>query len=63
MEARLIQFLKEELAVTDAAIALMQRQRDFAPNLLPMLLWQYGLINLDELSRVLDWLEAVPQVG
>lgn len=58
MEARLIKFLKEELLIPDAAIAVIKRRQELAPNLLPMALWQYGLINLDELNRIFDWLET-----
>lgn len=59
MLARLINFLQEELAIPDASIALAQRQGEQDPNLLPMILWQYGLVTLEQLDRVFDWLEAV----
>lgn len=55
---RLIKFLKEELAVPAAAIALGLRNREHDANQLPMILWQYGLITLDQLNRVFDWLET-----
>lgn len=58
MEAQLIKFLTEELLVPDAAIALAKRQPEVSASLLPMQLWQYGLISLDELNRIFDWLEA-----
>lgn len=59
MDARLIQFLQEELAIPAAAIAVAQRHRDITPNLLPIILWQYGLVTLDDLNRIFDWLETV----
>jgi len=59
MLARLIKFLQEELAIPDASIALAQKQGEQDPNLLPMILWQYGLVTLEQLDRVFDWLEAV----
>jgi hypothetical protein len=56
---RLISFLQEELAIPDASIALALRKGEQDPSLLPMILWQYGLVNLSQLDRVFDWLETV----
>lgn len=58
VNARLIQFLREELALSDNAIAIALRHKDFTPNQLPMILWQYGLITLDDLDRIFDWMET-----
>ncbi|MBE9180513.1 DUF2949 domain-containing protein [Oculatella sp. LEGE 06141] len=55
---RLIQFLREELAVPASAIAIALRHREQSSNLLPMILWQYGLITLEQLDQVFDWLET-----
>ncbi len=55
--ARLIQFLEEELAVPAEAISLALRHRAPIPEQLPIILWQYGLINLEQLERFFDWLE------
>ena len=57
--AKLIKFLQEELAIPDASIALAQKQGEQDPHLLPMILWQYGLVTLEQLDRVFDWLETV----
>ncbi len=56
-DQKFIKFLQNELALStdDIAVALRQRKFDNAP--LPMLLWQYGLVNLDQLERIFDWLE------
>lgn len=56
---RLVNFLQQELAIPDASIALAQRQGEQDPNLLAMILWQYGLVTLEQLDQVFDWLEAV----
>jgi hypothetical protein len=56
---RLIGFLKEELAIPEAWIALAQRKGEQDPTLLPMILWQYGLLTLSQLDRVFDWLSMV----
>ena len=55
----LTSFLRDELAVSEAAIALALRKGEQELNLLPMVLWQYGLITLPQLNRVFDWLEMV----
>jgi Protein of unknown function (DUF2949) len=57
MMGRLIQFMREELGISENAIAIAQRHHDFTPNLLPMILWQYGLITLQDLECIFDWLE------
>jgi hypothetical protein len=58
-QARLIQFLKDELAVPASGIALALRHlNEQGPNLLPVVLWQYGLITLEQLDRAFDWLET-----
>lgn len=57
---QLISFLQEELAIPPAWIALAQRRHgEQDPNLLPMILWQYGLLTLEQLEQVFDWLETV----
>lgn len=55
--SRLIQFLREELAIPTSAIdfALKRSQPELAP--LPMVLWQYGLVTLNQLDQIFDWLE------
>ena len=57
-KVQLINFLREELAVPAAAIALVLRQPEQSPNLIPMILWQYGLITLEQLDRIFDWMET-----
>ncbi len=60
---RLIRFLQEDLAISRASIDVAervggneQRQRDSDPNSLPMVLWQYGLVTLEQLDKIFDWL-------
>jgi hypothetical protein len=54
--SRLIQFLTDELNVSSSAIALALQQCEQTPNLLPIVLWQYGLITLTELEQIFDWM-------
>ena len=60
---RLLRFLQEDLAISSASIDVAervggneQRQRDRDPNSLPMVLWQYGLVTLEQLDKIFDWL-------
>ncbi len=55
---KLIQFLQTELSLSAHAIAIGLRYSEQTPTLLPMVLWQYGLITLEQLDRVFDWLET-----
>lgn len=54
----LIEFLVSELAISRDSIALGLRQSEAAPNLLPMVLWQYGLVTTDQLEQIFAWLET-----
>jgi hypothetical protein len=56
---KLIRFLRDELAIPSASIDLAVRHHPDTPNILPMILWQYGLVTLDQLDRIFDWLETV----
>lgn len=58
IKTRLIQFLREELALPARAIAIAQRGQEQPSNVLPMVLWQYGLITLEQLDQIFDWLET-----
>jgi hypothetical protein len=58
MLTRLIRFLQEELAIPTASITLALRHGEQTPSLLPMVLWQYGLVTLKQLEQIFDWLET-----
>lgn len=51
-----IKFLKEELALSNDSIETVQRSVEEHPAPIPMILWQYGLVTLEELDRIYDWL-------
>lgn len=55
---RLTTFLREELGLPSEAIAMAERQESRFAHLMPMVLWQYGLVTLDQLNQILDWLET-----
>ncbi len=54
-----LRFLREDLALSDSSIAFALRHGEQNPGPLPMILWQYGLITLEQLDRIYDWLESV----
>ncbi len=58
VQSQLIYFLQEELLIPTESIEVALRQQETAPDLLPMVLWQYGLITLEQLDQVFDWLET-----
>lgn len=58
LKARLIRFLQEDLAIPSASIAFALRHEEQTPSLLPMVLWQYGLVTLEQLDKIFDWLET-----
>jgi hypothetical protein len=56
-QAQLIQFLRWELAIPASSIAMALRHPEQDSGQLPMILWQYGLITIEQLDRIFDWLE------
>jgi hypothetical protein len=56
--SRFVHFLKDELALPNDSIAIAQRYSEQNTGPLPMILWQYGLVTLDQLDRIFDWLES-----
>lgn len=56
--SRFIRFLQEDLALSSASLSIALRYREQDPGPLPMILWQYGLVTLEQLDRIFDWLET-----
>lgn len=57
-ESRLLNFLKDDLAISNSSITIALRHFEQDPGPLPIILWQYGLITLEQLDRIYDWMEA-----
>ncbi|MBE8987680.1 MAG: DUF2949 domain-containing protein [Nostoc sp. DedVER02] len=55
-DIRLLTFLHNELELSNADIAVALRHRELENGPLPMLLWQYGLVDLEQLGKIFDWL-------
>ncbi|BAZ46692.1 hypothetical protein NIES4102_37320 [Chondrocystis sp. NIES-4102] len=56
--AKFIKFLKEELSLSNDSIEIVNKAVEEQPAPIPMILWQYGLITLEELDRIYDWLHS-----
>lgn len=54
----LINFLQDDLAISSSEIAVALRHRQRLEDPLPMLLWLYGLLSVEQLQRVFDWQES-----
>ncbi|MGB3493939.1 MAG: DUF2949 domain-containing protein [Elainellaceae cyanobacterium] len=52
----LIRFLEDDLSIPQESLKVALRHPEH-PTQLPMILWQYGLITLEQLDRVFSWLE------
>ncbi len=59
-KAQLIDYLQGEMAISNSAIAVALRQGEQDASQLPMVLWQYGLVTLEQLNLIFDWLETQP---
>ncbi|MGK7915515.1 MAG: DUF2949 domain-containing protein [Prochloraceae cyanobacterium] len=57
----LIKFLQDELAISKSEIAVVLQQRRNSSDPLPMLLWQYGLVSLEQLQQIFDWFDNQTQ--
>jgi hypothetical protein len=55
---RFLRFLQEDLAISHSSLAIALRHREQDPGPLPMILWQYGLVTLEQLDQIYDWLET-----
>jgi hypothetical protein len=54
-----LQFLQNDLALSRDCLAIAERSMEQHQGPLPMVLWQYGLVTLEELDKIYDWLEQV----
>lgn len=56
---QLISFLHSELAVPDDSLTFVSKSSEQDPSILSVMLWQYGLLSLEQLEQVFNWLETV----
>lgn len=58
LQLRLIEFLQKDLGIPATSIKLALHQQKHDVGQLPMILWGFGLITLQQLDKVFDWLET-----
>lgn len=51
----LLQFLRSELGIPEAAIRFILRQLVREQGPLPVLLWRYGLIPIEQMPQMFEW--------
>ncbi len=57
--AKFLSFLQTDLAISKDGIELALRNlQQNSRDLLPMILWQYGLVKSRGLEQIFDWLDA-----
>ena len=56
----LLQFLQQRLGLSPSALELGQRQAELEQAPLPIVLWSFGLLSLQQLEDVFDWHNMQP---
>ena len=56
----LLQFLQLRLGLSPSALDLGQRQAELEQAPLPIVLWSFGLLSLQQLEEVFDWQNNQP---
>lgn len=56
--AEMIEFIQHDCHLSREAIAIAFRHPLLSSNQVPIALWQLGLITLDDVSRIFDWMET-----
>lgn len=52
-----LEYLQQELGISETEIALANREQQPSVTELPIVLWNYGLIDLEKLGKIFDWIE------
>lgn len=58
-QKQLLTFLREKFSLPPYSLDMAVRLCEASVGSLPMVLWQYGLIDLSQLNQVFDWMETV----
>ena len=59
--SELLDFLQQRLGLSGSALTLGLRQAELEQAPLPIVLWSFGLLSLDQLQQVFDWQDAQNQ--
>jgi hypothetical protein len=54
----LVRYLRRELGLSENALALGVKQAQMEQAPLPVILWRFGLISLEQLDQVLGWQDS-----
>ena len=57
LQTPLLEYLRHKLAIPTDALKMAVKFTEASMGSLPMVLWQYGLIDLQQLDEVLDWID------
>ncbi|NJN37669.1 MAG: DUF2949 domain-containing protein [Acaryochloridaceae cyanobacterium CSU_3_4] len=57
LQQKFIQFLQTDLAISAAELDIALRRQDPLMGQLHIVLWQHGLLTLNQLNSVFEWLE------
>jgi Protein of unknown function (DUF2949) len=58
-ESQLIEFLQQELSISAQEIGLVTPCPETPLSQLPIMLWQYGLITIQQLEKIFDWQDQI----
>jgi Protein of unknown function (DUF2949) len=54
---KMLNFLRDDLKLSSESLIMAERSVDEDRGPLPMILWQYGLVTIEQLDKIYDWLE------
>lgn len=54
----LLRYLRNQMGLSESALALGIKQAQIEQAPLPVVLWRYGLISLEQLEQVLSWQDS-----
>ena len=57
-QSAMVRYLRRELGLSENALALGVKQAQLEQAPLPVILWRFGLISLEQLDQVLGWQDS-----
>ena len=58
--SNLLRYLRQDLGLSENALSLGFKQAQLEQAPLPVVLWRFGLISLEQLDQVLAWQDSQP---
>ncbi len=53
--SKLKYFLKQKIGISESAISLGERQSQLEQAPLAIVMWSFGLLNIEQYQKVIDW--------